>query len=163
MSGYDVRAVRALVADSTHHASELLAGMLHIVGFRQLKLADSAGAFAQDICSGGFDIAFLGERHDAPGGAGPVRRIRAKEARDGLHTPIVMLFSDATQRSIVMARDAGVTDFIRKPVSPAILALRIEQVLTRPRPVVASASYNGPDRRRRTGSYKGGERRGGAG
>jgi DNA-binding response OmpR family regulator len=160
MSGRSFQTVRALVCDSTRHASELLASMLRVVGFRHITVAGSASVFAEHIGRGSFGIAFVGDQPDALSGAELVRGIRATEALKDRYTPIVMMFSDSTQRSIVLARDAGVTDFIRKPVSPAILATRIEQVLSRPRPVVTSPTYVGPDRRRRDAMFKGDDRRG---
>ena len=161
MSGRSFQTVRALVCDSTRHASELLASMLRVAGFRHITVAGSVSAFAEHIGRGTFGIAFVSDQPEALSGAELVRGIRATEAQKGRYTPIVMMFSDATQRSIVEARDAGVTDFIRKPVSPAILAIRVEQVLSQPQPAVTSPLYNGPDRRRREAAFKGGDRRGG--
>jgi DNA-binding response OmpR family regulator len=161
MTEHAFQSVRALVCDSTRHASDLLASMLRAAGFRHITIAPSTSAFTESIGRSKFDIAFLGDQPDASSGATLVRGIRANEAREGHYTPIVMMFSDATQRSIVQARDAGVTDFIRKPVSPAILATRVEQVLSRPQPVVTSPLYHGPDRRRRDAAFKGSDRRGG--
>jgi DNA-binding response OmpR family regulator len=160
MSSHASKTVRVLVCDSTRHASDLLASMLRMAGFRQITVAENVSAFTEQIGHGSFGLAFLGDHPEALNGAALVRGIRTTEAQKGRYTPIVMMFSDATQRSIVLARDAGVTDFIRKPVSPAILAVRVEQVLSRPRPVVTSPTYFGPDRRRRDATFKGDNRRG---
>ncbi len=54
------------------------------------------------------------------------------------------------ERSLVMeARDAGVTEFIAKPLTAQALVNRLGAVIFKPRPFVRTSSYFGPDRRRR--------------
>ena len=58
------------------------------------------------------------------------------------------------------ARDAGVTEFLVKPVSAKALVDRLRTVIERQRMFVRAESYTGPDRRRRTtAGYKGPLRR----
>jgi two-component system, chemotaxis family, chemotaxis protein CheY len=64
----------------------------------------------------------------------------------------------------MMARDAGVTEFLAKPISAKALYQRIVNVVVSPRPFIKTKSYFGPDRRRNTtNAYIGPERRGGDG
>jgi len=61
---------------------------------------------------------------------------------------------------VVEARDAGVHEFLAKPLSAKGLYSRIRSIIERPRPFVRAGQYFGPDRRRRDNpSYMGGERR----
>jgi DNA-binding response OmpR family regulator len=46
------------------------------------------------------------------------------------------------------ARDAGVTEFLAKPIAAHNLFARITEILERPRAFVRCGSYFGPDRRR---------------
>jgi len=66
-----------------------------------------------------------------------------------------------TEKSRVMAaRDAGVTEFLAKPISAKALYQRIVNVVANPRPFIKTKSYFGPDRRRNSSSsYVGMERR----
>ncbi len=58
------------------------------------------------------------------------------------------------------ARDAGVTEFLTKPISPKALYQRIVSVVTNPRPFIKTKTYFGPDRRRHASlNYAGPERR----
>jgi DNA-binding response OmpR family regulator len=50
---------------------------------------------------------------------------------------------------VVEARDAGVTEFIAKPLSARTLLNRLNAVIYHPRAFVRTPSYFGPDRRRR--------------
>ena len=47
------------------------------------------------------------------------------------------------------ARDAGVTEFLAKPITADNLFSRIAEIVERPRAFVRCDSYFGPDRRRR--------------
>ncbi len=58
------------------------------------------------------------------------------------------------------ARDAGITEFIAKPLSAKTLMTRVTTVIESPRLFIRSTRYFGPDRQRwRTSDYKGPERR----
>jgi hypothetical protein len=58
------------------------------------------------------------------------------------------------------ARDAGVTEFLCKPISAKALYERILNVVANPRPFIKSKTYFGPDRRRGVNpNYVGPERR----
>ncbi len=59
------------------------------------------------------------------------------------------------------ARDAGVTEFLVKPISAKGLYQRIVSVVMAPRPFIKTATYFGPCRRRTPNpNYGGIERRG---
>ena len=61
---------------------------------------------------------------------------------------------------MVAARDAGVTEFLAKPISAKGLYQRIVNVLANPRPSIKTKTYFGPDRRRNSNpNYVGADRR----
>ncbi len=60
---------------------------------------------------------------------------------------------------VVEARDAGITEFVAKPLSAKTLMARITAIIEHPRPFIRSTRYFGPNRRRRTSDYTGPERR----
>ena len=58
------------------------------------------------------------------------------------------------------SRDAGITEFLAKPISAKALYQRILNVVANPRPFIKTKTYFGPDRRRNiNGAYIGPERR----
>jgi DNA-binding response OmpR family regulator len=61
---------------------------------------------------------------------------------------------------ILTARDAGIDEYLIKPLTTASLCQKLEAVLQRRRPFIECDGYMGPDRRRRTAPYPGQERRG---
>jgi CheY-like chemotaxis protein len=62
--------------------------------------------------------------------------------------PILMVTGYTERRRIEAARDAGVSEILAKPVTPAGLFQRIEEIVLRPRPFVRTSNYCGPSRRR---------------
>jgi DNA-binding response OmpR family regulator len=71
-----------------------------------------------------------------------------------------MLTAHSEKARVQMARDAGVTEFCVKPVTPADMMKKVAAVIDRPRPFVRSDAYFGPDRRRIDDpKFKGQERR----
>jgi two-component system chemotaxis response regulator CheY len=62
--------------------------------------------------------------------------------------PVLMISGHTTLRRIFEARDAGVTEFLSKPLTVRGMLGRIDQIINHPRPFIRSRDYFGPDRRR---------------
>lgn len=85
-----------------------------------------------------------------------------RKANDSPHpfVPIIFLTSYSDKRHVIEARDAGVNEFLAKPVSAKAIYDRLMAIIYKPRPFVRSKSYFGPCRRRRVNpDYNGPERR----
>jgi two-component system chemotaxis response regulator CheY len=86
--------------------------------------------------------------------------IRQPGANANPYAPIIMLTGHSEKMRVVAARDAGVTEFLAKPISAKSLYQRILNVVANPRPFIKTRSYFGPDRRRIVNpNYVGPERR----
>src|ERR1700761_7580061 len=72
------------------------------------------------------------------------------------YLPIVMMTGHSEKSRVVEARDAGVTEFVAKPLTAKSVLERLQAVIYRPRPFVRTANYFGPDRRRREDPAYGG-------
>ncbi len=71
-----------------------------------------------------------------------------------------MIFSEVTAAQILAARDAGVHEFMRRPITMGDLQKRLEAVSGRPRDWIEAVAYVGPDRRRfNSADYKGPKKR----
>jgi two-component system chemotaxis response regulator CheY len=71
-----------------------------------------------------------------------------------------MLTGHSEKKRVVGARDAGITEFLAKPISATTLYERILNLAANPRPFIKTKTYFGPDRRRGVNSsYVGPERR----
>jgi DNA-binding response OmpR family regulator len=65
------------------------------------------------------------------------------------YLPIIMMTGHSERYRVMDARDAGVTEFVAKPLTAKAVLERIHAVIYRPRPFVRTAEYFGPDRRRK--------------
>ena len=64
-------------------------------------------------------------------------------------------------KRVAIARDSGITEFLRKPFTAEALYKRIEAIVEKPRPFVLSDNFTGPDRRRKADKdFKGTDKRG---
>lgn len=76
------------------------------------------------------------------------------------YVPIIMVTGHSERHRVEAARDAGVTEFLAKPITTKNLFLRLSEIVERPRAFVRCGEYFGPDRRRRShDTYHGPRRR----
>ncbi|CAK0741519.1 two-component system, chemotaxis family, chemotaxis protein CheY [Azospirillaceae bacterium] len=75
-----------------------------------------------------------------------------RTARNSQHRtkPVVLVTAYTESHRVITARNAGVTEFLAKPVSANALLARILAVVERPRVFVSTPNFNGPDRRRQS-------------
>jgi DNA-binding response OmpR family regulator len=86
--------------------------------------------------------------------------IRQPGANANPYVPIIMMTGHSEKKRVTAARDAGVTEFLAKPISAKALHQRILNIVANPRPFIKTKTYFGPDRRRSvSSSYSGPERR----
>jgi two-component system chemotaxis response regulator CheY len=78
-----------------------------------------------------------------------VRLLRNSPDSPNPMIPVIMITGHATQRRVAEARDAGVTEFLAKPLTARGVIERISQVVDHARGFVRAEGYFGPDRRRR--------------
>lgn len=79
-----------------------------------------------------------------------VRLIRTSTDSPNQMVPIIMMTGHTERGRIIEARDAGVTEFLAKPVTPMGIYSRLRAVIESPRAFVRTSQFSGPDRRRKT-------------
>ena len=149
-----------LVVDDNPQFHRVFKEILRGVGVDEIRVALCVEAAVREICDAQPDIVFVDWSMGPVNGLDLVRLIR--NAEEGLDSsiPIVMVTGYAEAHRVKAARDAGVTEFLVKPVSMQSVAARIDEILYRPRAFIRGLSYVGPDRRRRVRDHGGLERRG---
>jgi DNA-binding response OmpR family regulator len=89
------------------------------------------------------------------------RLVRTSPDSPNPFLPIIMMTGHSERSRVYEARDAGVTEFIVKPITAKAVLDRLNAVIMRPRPFIKADGYIGPCRRRRdTPDYAGPYRRG---
>ncbi len=107
-----------------------------------------------------FDIVITDWNMQPMNGLQFVRSIRLSKESPNRYIPIIMVTAYSELGQVVTARDAGITEFLAKPVSARSLFSRIKSVIENHRQFVRSQNFFGPDRRRRkVAAYSGTERR----
>lgn len=148
-----------LVATPHRDFAYALTAMLRALGAKSVASAHERETVRKLIKTTSFDALILDGALDMDGGVSLTRDMRTSGAGLNTTVPVIMISASADKAFIEAARDAGIHEFIRMPVSGDILYSRLRTALERPREFIAEQSYAGPDRRRTRLSYKGPERR----
>ncbi len=110
------------------------------------------------------DVILLDWMMEGMSGIDFAKMARASVASPDPYVPIIMLTGNTSVDSVQQARDAGINEFLAKPVSVKAIMTRLTSVIEHPRPFVRTTVYFGPCRRRRGhDEYRGPERRAGGG
>ncbi len=120
--------------------------------------ADAAGAL-RVLESFSPDVILVNWRTQPVDGLELVRRVRSSETGAHAFARIVMMSRCSKCRQVLAARDAGVDEFLVKPLSRAGLLVGIRAVIDNPRPFSRTEGFFGPDRRRKKITHDGPERR----
>lgn len=149
----------ALVIDDNAFMRRLVRSLLRQFGFGDIHEAADGAQALRWVAERPFDVIVCDWMMDPMDGYAFVRRLRQHPERSVRDVPVIMLTAVATQSKVLAARDAGVTEYLVKPVSSGKLLERLLSVFGRPRTFVVTDSYVGPDRRRRASDAYDGQRR----
>jgi len=82
----------------------------------------------------------------------------ADSSRDPF-VPVIVVTAYSEYEHVCKARDAGMTEYLTKPISAKALYARIKSIIERHRLFIRTGSFFGPDRRRREAPPEAGDRR----
>ena len=156
----DFNRLRFLVIDDNAHMRRILRTLLHGFGAREVYEAEDGAAGLEAFTHYIPDIVITDWAMPIFDGLELMQMIRQPGANANPYVAIIMLTGHSEKKRVMAARDAGVTEFLAKPISAKALYQRIINVVANPRPFIKTKTYFGPDRRRNTPSnYIGPERR----
>lgn len=152
--------LKILLVDDNHHMRMLLGEILRAIGVRQIHEANDGAEGLQLLRNYPVDIVITDLAMQPLDGIDFVQLLRNSPDSPNPMIPVIMITGHATQRRIYEARDAGVNEFLAKPLTARGVVERISQVVDHARPYVRTETYFGPDRRRkRDQAYRGPFRR----
>src|SRR6187399_608128 len=156
----DFNKLRFLICDDNPHMRRILRTLLHSFGAREAYESED-GATALEMYSHYIpDIVITDWAMPIFDGLELMQMIRQPGANANPYVGIIMLTGHSEKKRVTAARDAGITEFLAKPISAKGLYARIVNVVASPRPFIKTSTYFGPDRRRMVNSnYIGPERR----
>ena len=157
---YKFENVKVLVVDDNLHMRALLCRVLQSFGVKTIYDAMNAEQAWEIFTLNPCDIILLDWVLGGMNGVEFTQKIRNTPDSPNPFIPIVMISGYSSKECVNAARDAGVTEFLAKPVSSKAVLSRLIAVIENPRPFVRTKDYFGPCRRRRIDPfYKGPERR----
>jgi PleD family two-component response regulator len=120
-----------LVVDDDRHMCSLIKTMLHQMGVKEIRLAMDAAEAFRELKVFSSDLIICDLRMLPLDGIEFTRLVRnAKDIRNRA-VPIIMLTGHSDMGSVLEALEAGVSDFLAKPVSISRLRGRIERLFFR--------------------------------
>ncbi|HUE63417.1 MAG TPA: response regulator [Rhizomicrobium sp.] len=160
MSGYRFERLKILVVDDNVHMRKLVITILQAFGVVQISEADSGDRAWTALREANPDVVVLDWVMEGMSGIELVKMIRSNPSCPNPFVPVIMLTGHTSAEHVLEARDAGINEFIAKPVSVKTMMSRLVAVIEHPRPYVRTNKYFGPCRRRRGAEdYRGPERR----
>lgn len=112
---YVLRGARVLLAEDEHINRVLIETVLQQLGVEVTSVADGREA-AAEACTGKYQLVLMDVQMDDVGGLEATRRIRRHENRHGGHVPIIALTALAMSGDREKCLQAGMDDYLPKPV-----------------------------------------------
>lgn len=145
--GY-LHGLRFLVVDDSPFMRELLSEVLRHFDVRNIREAKDGAEALSIMLAWSPDIILVDWEMTPFDGIEFTRSVRQSTKGEERFVPIIMVSAYSEYWRIQNARNAGVNEFLVKPVSPKALFSRIRAVIERPRRFIKAPGYFGPDRRR---------------
>ena len=151
--------VNCLVVDDNHHMRLIISAMLRSMGIVNIRDATDGVEALEILRDWSCDVIILDIVMETLDGIDLTRLLRTSSDSPAPFIPIIMLSGHSDRSKVLAARDAGVNEFIAKPLAANALIQRLQSILANDRAWVKSPGFTGPDRRRRkdakfTGPYR---------
>lgn len=152
--------MQALVVEDNKFMRGIISDLLRQIGFERIQTAENGEEGIQQFCQWMPHVVFSDWNMPKMSGVEMTKWIRTSEESPNPETPVILITGNNQQKDVIAARNAGVTEFISKPVTTALIMHRLNSAFLDPRKFVRARQYTGPCRRRRWGhDYKGALRR----
>jgi CheY-like chemotaxis protein len=146
MSGFEN--LKALIVEDNQHMRSLLRALLNSVGVKDIAEAAHGQAGIEALRERKSDLVLADMVMKPMDGLEFTRHVRTHDKSPNPFVPIIMISGHTEKYRVEAARDAGVTEFLAKPITAHNLFARIAEIVERPRAFVRCDNYFGPDRRR---------------
>lgn len=144
-----LKSVRVLIVDDQDFIRSLLRHILGVLGCKHITDAINGEVAWDIILTNPPDLLILDWEMQPMNGIELVNKVRNDPTSPDFFMPIIMITAHSERPRIIAARDAGINEFVMKPVSARTLFSRLNAVIEHPRRFVRTEEYFGPDRRRK--------------
>jgi two-component system chemotaxis response regulator CheY len=140
--------LQVLLVDDNPHMRTIASAVLQSAGIRKVREAANGAEALEMLREYPVDLAIVDFNMFPLDGVEFTRLVRNSPDSANPYLPIIMMTGHAGKERVYAARDAGVTEFVVKPITAKAILDRIQAVIFKPRPFVKTEGYFGPDRRR---------------
>ena len=158
VSSYLIR-VSVLVVDPNAFMRSIICSILRLFGAHKIREASDGSSAFQEMKLFAPELIVTEYAMSPINGVKFVHGLRTGKDSYNPTVPIIMATAYSEVEHVVAARDAGVNEFVFKPLSANSLMSHVLSVVENPRPFVKADSFFGPDRRRLNMPLRGLERR----
>lgn len=144
----DYSSLKILLVEDNQHMRSIVSAILKGSGIRSIREARDGAEALDMLRQFPADIALVDFNMFPIDGVEFTKMLRNAPDSSNPYLPIVMITGHSERSRVIEARDAGVNEFVVKPLTARALLSRLDSVIMRPRPFIRCKSYFGPDRRR---------------
>ncbi len=158
MKNFDLTQLSVLVVEKHSPMRSMFRGILRELGINKIFDAATPETGFEEFNHKGPDIILVDW---SPGfdGLGLLNKIRTDSNSDNPFAPVIMVTAHGEADRVIEARDAGMTEYLTKPISAKSLYYRIASIVASERPFIRVSDFFGPDRRRKNEAVGDDERR----
>ena len=131
----DFSRLRFLVIEDNAHMRRILRTLLHGFGSREVYEAEDGASGLESFVHYMPDIVITDWAMPIFDGLELTQMIRQPGANPNPYVPIIMLTGHSEKMRVIAARDAGITEFLAKPISAKALYQRILNIVDQSAPV----------------------------
>lgn len=154
-----LRDVHVLVVDDDRRIAKLIRSVLAGLGFQNIYVQHSGEEALEFMRERDIDMIICDWMMDGMTGVEMVLELRKDLSNPNQLAPVIMLSGNSEKPQIEVARDSGVTEYVMKPFTAKSLCSRIVAVIENPRSFIMSDGFSGHNRRRKSATHDGTERR----
>jgi CheY-like chemotaxis protein len=147
MQAYDLRALSILVLEKHLLIRKLLTDVFSEFGVPTVQSSPDPDVAWNMFRHFPVDI-ILSDWSDGVDGMAFLNRVRQDPDSPNSFIPLIVCSANTELRHIYTARDAGMTEFLAKPISALAIYGRICALVENNRPFIRVSEFFGPDRRR---------------
>ncbi|MBS0384783.1 MAG: response regulator [Proteobacteria bacterium] len=145
--------IHLLIVDDNAQMRKLVRALARAGGIVHLSEAETAAQAIEILRAAPVDLVMVDWKMRPVDGLSFTRMIRWNGNSPNPFVPILMLTAHTEASRVAAARDAGVTGFLKKPISTRLFFDRVGSALTDSRQFIRAEDFFGPDRRRAQASW----------
>lgn len=146
----DFKDLRILIADNNAFLAKTLFTILEAFDAGPIVISSTLEDAEDKINKVKFDCIFVDFMMEKRSGIDFIKKVRTNQnSRNDQSIPIILNTGVTDYDTIIMARDAGITEVISKPFSPVQILQKFENAIKNKREFIDVDEYIGPNRRRR--------------